>query len=148
MSLSKLIYKQLNPQNVSFSLSDLLNPNSKIRVFISDFLSGKFLSTIESQEFGASHNIAVSINNRIKLLPLFIKAISSEKNNDAADTLFEHRELIHSLYYNKEYILNEIIPILTELEIHVRAEERKKGVRVRSDIIIMKSGGGQKLLEF
>lgn len=147
MSLSKIIYKQLNPQNVSFSLADLLNPNSKIRLFVSDFLSGKYLATIEKQEFEKSHTTAININNRIKLLPLLINAISAGKDHGARETLFEHRELIHALYNNKDYILGEIIPILTELELQVREEERMKGIRRGSDTIIMTPGGGQRLLE-
>ena len=147
MSLSKIIYKQLNPQKVSFSLYDLLNPNSKIRVFVSDFLSGKILATIEKQEFEKSHTIATGINYRIKLLPLLTKAISSDTSNDTIETLFEHRELIHALYNNRDYIQSEIIPILTELELQVRGEERQKGVRHGADTTVMMPGGGQRLLE-
>lgn len=144
MSLTKLIYTIFVPKKISFSpLTDI----PKAMKFLSDLTGGKYVGEIEKHEFEKSQIFTRNINTRAQLLPLVTAALLSEKGNDIRETLFEHRELIHALYNNKEYVKDELFKILTELEVQTRLQERGKGIRHGSDTVIVMPGGGQKLIE-
>ncbi len=139
MSFTRLIYKLLVPEKITISLSDV----PKALKFITDLTDGKYVSRIEKQEFEKFKILAKYINNRAELLPLMQVALGSDKGEEIRETLLEHRELIHSLYNNKVHVLGELSKIIVELEIQVKVQERRMGLRAGPpDVILELPGGG------
>lgn len=133
MSCARLIFKILVPEKITFSIGDI----PKALNFITDLTDGKYVGKIEQHEFEKSKILAKKINSLAELLPLLQAVINSEKGEEIRETLFEHRELIHSLYDNKTHVLGELSRIIVELEIQVKVQERRKGIRCGPpDVII------------
>lgn len=144
MSFARIIFKILVPEKITFSLSDI----PKALNFITDLTEGKYVSRIEKHEFEKSKILAKRINSGAELLPLMQAVLSSEKGGELRETLFGHRELIHSLYNNKAHVLGELSRIIVELEIQVKVQERHKGLRHGPpDVILELPGGGEKIVE-
>lgn len=144
MSFSRLIFKILVPEKITFSLNDI----PKALKFITELTEGKYVSKIEKHEFDKSKILAKKINSRAELLSLLQAVMSSDKGEEIRETLFEHRELIHSLYNNKTHVLGELSKIIVELEIQVKLQERRKGLRSGPpDVTIQLPGGGEVIVK-
>lgn len=144
MSFARLIFKILVPEKITFSISDI----PKALKFITDLTEGKYVSQVEKHEFEKSTILAKRINSLAELLPPLQAAMNSEKGEEIRETLFEHRELVHSLYNNKAHVLGELSRIIVELEIQVKLQERRKGIRYGPpDVTIQLPGGSETIVQ-
>jgi len=129
MTFSRILYKLLVPQKISFSLEDI----PKAMKFINNLSEGKYIEIIEKQELDKSTLLANYIDQHAELLPLVQTAINNKKGGTIKDAMMQHRLLVHSLFYNKNHVLGELSRIIDELEFNVRVEEeRRKTMRVIS----------------
>lgn len=120
MSFTRILYKLLVPEKISFSLSDI----PKAMRFISDITEGRYVGVIEQNEMQKFTLLAKYIDQHAELLPLVQGAISDKKGGgEVKESLLQHRVLVHSLFYNKQHVLGELSRIIDELENRVRLEE-------------------------
>jgi|GEM_PF-3581479 hypothetical protein len=127
MSFTKLIYKILNPQKISISLGDLLNAESPVRKFLSGILSGEYITQIEKQEIEKSQMLAEFIDHGVELNPVVKAALEGKDGEEIKQALLKHRNLVHSLYYNKPFVLKQVSLLIDALELEVATQERLQG---------------------
>lgn len=119
MSFIRIIYNLLLPHKIAFTLADL----PKIMNLMHDLSEGKYVEQIERHEFEKFDILAKRIDDQVELLPLFKEIISGKKGKDIKDALFQHRVLVHSLYYNQQHVISQLIKIINEMEMQVRMME-------------------------
>lgn len=120
MSFTRILYKLLIPEKISFSLSDI----PKAMRFISDITEGRYVGVIEQNEMQKFTLLAKYIDQHAELLPLVQDAINDKKKGgEVKEALLQHRVLVHSLFYNKQHVLGELSRIIDELENQARLEE-------------------------
>jgi len=119
MSFIRIIYNLLLPHKIAFTLADL----PKIMSLMHDLSEGKYVEQIERHEFEKFNTLAKRIDDRAELLPLFKEMISGKKGKDIREALFQHRVLVHSLYFGQKHVIEELIKIINEMEMQVRIME-------------------------
>jgi hypothetical protein len=129
MSFTKILYALIIPKEIK------INPFTDIpRIidFVGDLTGGKYLSVIEKHEFEKFQMLAQRINERADLLPMLNQLLDGKKGSEIKEALLQHRVLVHSLYYNKTHVLEQLSKIIDELEIQVMMEERvtKSGYKI------------------
>lgn len=108
----------------SFTLNDFYS----IVGFINDIKSGKVVDSYEAAELRGSQELAGHIDNKDDLLPSIINLINDKKRgSEVKQSLLEHRFLIHTMFYNEGYMLNQLSKIIHELENTVKLEEERRG---------------------
>lgn len=122
MSFIRIIYNLLLPHKIAFSLSDI----PKVMRFITDLTEGKYLETIEKHELEKFLILAKYIDEHRELLPHVVALMNSKKGDEIKESLFQHRVLIHSMFYNKAHVLGQISKILDEFEVQVCIQEQAK----------------------
>ncbi len=123
MSFTRILYKLLKSPKLTFNPLDLLNPNSDLRVFLNELSDGRYVDAIERHEIQKFAALAKCIDQHVELLPLVQDAINDKKNDDIKVALLQHRVLIHSLFYNKSFVLGELSRIIDELENQTKMQE-------------------------
>jgi hypothetical protein len=134
MSFIRFIYNTFFKKFLEKSIS--LNEIFKIIEILNDIRSGSYIDKYERSELEGSQELAKHIDNGEELLP-YIKDIINDKKRGAEirQALLEHRVLVHSLFYNKQHVLDQLSSIFDELECQVRIEEERsngKSMRVIS----------------
>lgn len=76
--------------------------------------------------------LAHQIDNRSELLSELKDLLNSRRGSEIKESLFQHRVLVHSLFFNKSHVLSELSKIVDELEFQVRKweDEKKQGYKV------------------
>lgn len=130
MSFTKILYRLIIPEKITVSLADI----PKIIDFVRDLSEGKYLTTIEKHEFEKFQTLSQRIDEKVDLLPMVNQLLEGKKGSEIKESLLQHRALVHSLYYNKEHVMGQLLKIIDELEIQVMMEEKatKSGYKVVS----------------
>ena len=128
MSFAKILYRLIIPEKIVISLADI----PKIIDFARDVSEGKYLTTIEKYEFEKFQMLAQNINEKVELLPLVNQLLDGKKGSEIKESLMQHRILVHSLYYNKNHVMEQLNKIIDELELQVMMEEKatKSGYKI------------------
>jgi flagellin-specific chaperone FliS len=129
MSFTKILYELIIPKEIT------INPFTDIPKaidFIRDLTGRKFLTVIEKHEFEKFQMLAQRIEEKADLLPMLNQLLDGKKGGEIKESLLQHRTLVHSLYYNKKHVLDQVDKIIDELERQVMMEEKwtKSGYKV------------------
>lgn len=131
MSFIRYIYNTFFKKLIdkSWTLNDALH----LMELIKDFKNGIYVEKYEKKELIGSQWLAHQIDNRSELLPELRELLDSRRGrgNEIKESLFQHRALVHSLFFNKPHVLSELSKIVDELEFQVRKweDEKKQGYK-------------------
>lgn len=130
MSFIRYIYNTFFRKLIdkSWTLNDALH----LLELIKDIKNGIYVDKYEQKELEGSQLLAYQIDNRSELLPKLRDILNSRRGGEIKESLFQHRVLIHSLFWNKPHVLSELSRIIDELEFQVRKweEEKKQGYKI------------------
>jgi len=124
MSFIRYIYNTFFKKLIdkSWTLNDALH----ILELIKDIKNGIYVDKYEEKELEGSQWLAHQIDNKSELLPELRDLLNSRRGNEIKESMFQHRALVHSLFFNKPHVLSELSKIIDELEFQVRKQEDEK----------------------
>ncbi len=124
MSFIRYIYNTFFKKLIdkSWTLNDALH----LLELIKDIKNGIYVDKYEQKELEGSQWLAHQIDNRSELLPELRDLLNSRRGGEIKESLFQHRALVHSIFFNKPHVLGELSKIIDELEYQVRAQESEK----------------------
>ena len=133
MSFIRYIYNTFFKKLIdkSWTLNDALH----LLELIKDIKNGIYVDKYEQKELEGSQWLAYQIDNRSELLPELRALLDSGRrgrSDEIKESLFQHRALVHSLFFNKPHVLCELSKIIDELEYQVRKQEdeKKQGYKI------------------
>lgn len=138
MSFVRLIYNIFFRKFLdrTFTLNDFLH----LLDLIKDVKNGRHVDTYELMELNGSEALAKHIDNKDKLLPHLKELIDDrQRGPEIRESLYQHRVLINTMFFNEQYVLKEISEIIHELYSQVRIEEERRG-RQGIRVIIPQTG--------
>lgn len=132
MSFIRYIYNSFFKKLIdkSWTLNDALH----LLELIKDIKNGIYVDKYEQKELEGSQRLAHLIDNRSELLPELRDLLNSKRRrgDEIKESLFQHRALVHSLFFNQTHVLSELSKIIIELEFQVRKweDEKKQGYKI------------------
>lgn len=124
MSFIRYIYNTFFKKLIdkSWTLNDALN----ILEHIKDIKSGKYIDSYEKKELKGSIWLSQQIDSETQLLPEVQNLLNGKRGPELKESLFQHKTLVHSLFYNKHRVLSELSQIIDELEYQIRTQENQR----------------------
>ncbi len=103
------------------------NEGRELIAFLRDVQSGKAIDSYEAKELQGSEELCSHIG-RDEIVYLLTGLLYDKKQGEQMrETVWQHRHLVHAMYYNEKYMLDQFSKIIRQLELTAKDEEKKKG---------------------